>query len=156
MSLSHRNVATHHVSTGHARGDWSVLLCVSGYFFFCSCFIFFNQLEENGEIPHHQFVFWGQNIKSTQAHTHAGITDLQHACWHLNHKTVNLEMWFFSCLTHTKASFSPLFSQAVAFQLYTHSWQYTEKVSGLFFPLKPSPDPQSTWSRTQEQHFMFF
>lgn len=95
-------------------------------------------------------------ISIQHKHTHAGITDLQHACWHLNHKTVNLEMWFLSCLTHTEASFSPLFSQAVAFQLYTHSWQYTEKVSGLFFPLKPSPDPQSTWSRTQEQHFMFF
>lgn len=30
---------------------------------------FFNQLEENGEIPHHQFVFWRQNIKSTQEQT---------------------------------------------------------------------------------------
>lgn len=41
---------------------WILLLLLLFY-------LFFNQLEENGEIPHHQFVFWRQNIKSTQEQT---------------------------------------------------------------------------------------
>lgn len=45
---------------------------------------FFNQLEENGE----------GKISNQPRHTHAAITDLQHARWHLNHMTLNLEMWF--------------------------------------------------------------
>lgn len=101
---------------------------------------FFNQLEENGE----------GKISNQPRHTHAAITDLQHARWHLNHMTLNLEMWFLKL--HFLHHLVELLHSSS-----TRTHGNILKKYRAFFPhwshlqILRAPEPGK-----QEQHFIFF